>query len=283
MIVYNCKYCGREVKTYKSRKTKYCSTECCYRDREKQHIKECKRCKKLFHYKDKKQQFCSKECVWEYQKTLVGELSPKYNHTNKQCEVCGKTFSVKQSKANSQRFCSKECVEVWYREYKNTLIKKKEQAEVVIKSLTDGVIKKSMTKPHIEINKALDELGVLYENEYNITYYSVDIYLPESGLMIEVMGDYWHSNPTTKYKNKINKQQQSRIGKDKAKHSYIKNQYGVEVLYLWEYDIINRIDLCKKLILEYVNKNGILEDYNSFNYNDDIKLNENIVQPLFAL
>lgn len=285
MIIFNCEYCGKEVKTYKSRKSKYCSSECCYRDRERKHMKKCKFCGKEFHYKDRKQMFCSKECVWEYQKTLIGEKSPKYNHTELQCEICGKTFSVKQSKVGKQRFCSRECQEIWYSEYRKTPEKTKELAERLIKLLDEGKIKKSLTKPHIKINKMLDELSIKYENEYNVKYYSIDIFLPENNLMIEIMGDYWHSNPTTKYGDAKNEQQQSRIGKDKAKHSYVKNQYGIEILYLWENDINNRIDLCKNLVLEYIYNNGILENYNSFNYNKEfgeLHLNDKIIVPKFA-
>ena len=38
--------------------------------------------------------------------------------------------------------------------------------------------------------------------------------------------------------------------------------------------------MCKKLILEYINKNGILENYHSFNYVIDdgkLKLNKDII------
>ena len=285
MIIFNCEYCGKEVKAYKSQKQKYCSSECCYNAKKAKHMKQCKYCKKIFHYRDASQQFCSKECVWEYQKTLIGSLSPKYNHVDVKCEICGKIFSVKKSKENKQRFCSKECKLIWYKEYKRTSEKSKLQAEKIVKWMNDGTIKKSMTKPHVIINNLLDELCIAHINEYNIKYYSVDIYLNEINLMIEIMGDYWHSNPTTKYVNAKNKQQQNRINKDKAKHSYIKNQYDIEVLYLWEHDIINRIDVCKQLIINYIKYNGILDNYNSFNYYLDdnaLRIKDNIIYPKFA-
>ena len=248
-------------------------------------IKICEFCGKEYRSKYKGQKFCSRECVNKHQETLIGELSPKYNHIDIKCEICGKIVSVKQSKVGKQRFCSNECKEIWYNKYRNTPEKIKEQAVAVVKLLTEGKIKKSMTKPHVIIDETLEQLDILHINEYNITYYSVDIYLPDSNLMIEIMGDYWHSNPTTKYGSAKNEQQQKRIGKDKAKHSYIRNQYGIEVLYLWEYDIINRVEICKHLILDYINNKGCLRDYNSFNYNivnDKLCLNEEIIYPLFA-
>ena len=33
-----------------------------------------------------------------------------------------------------------------------------------------------------------------------------------------------------------------------------------------EYDILNNIDVCEKLIALYIETNGILENYHSFNY-----------------
>ena len=108
-------------------------------------------------------------------------------------------------------------------------------------------------------------MNVKFEREYSVEYYAIDNYLVENNLMIEVQGDYWHSNPN-KFKNKITEQQFNGIRKDKAKHSYIKNNYNIEVLYLWEYDILNNIDVCEKLIALYIETNGILENYHSFNY-----------------
>ena len=100
------------------------------------------------------------------------------------------------------------------------------------------------------------------------------------------MGDYWHGSPI-KYKNKLNDVQRNRIGKDKAKHSYIKSNYGIEILYLWEDDIYNRLDLCRALIQLYISKKGLLKNYNSFNYylseDGNIILNSNIIKPYFEI
>lgn len=42
------------------------------------------------------------------------------------------------------------------------------------------------------------------------------------------------------------------------------------------------IDMCESLILRYIENNGILSDYNSFNWSyidGELKLNENIIMP----
>lgn len=288
IIHFTCQYCGKEVTDYASRKTKFCTPQCWYAYR-KEHqgtFKECEQCGKIFKVKGKTQRFCSKECKFENQKTLIGELSPKYHQVHKICEVCGKEFSVKQSKQDSARFCSNDCRNIWYAEIVRSDERKKLAAKTIISNIVNGKIQQAMTKPHQIISGELDEMGIEHLNEYQVGYYVADIYIVKANLLIEIMGDFWHSNPTTKYGDARLPQQKSRIGKDKAKHTYILNQYGIEVLYLWENDIIHNIELCKKLILEYINNNGSLSNYHSFNYfigENNISLKEGIAVPKFAL
>lgn len=137
------------------------------------------------------------------------------------------------------------------------------------------------SKPQQTVDTMLSKLNLEYVKEYCIKYYSVDNYLPQYNLMIEVQGDYWHCSPI-KFPNKICLSQFNKITKDKAKHTYIKTYYNIEVIYLWETDINNKSCLCKKLIQEYVNNNGKLSNYHSFNYSivgEKLCLNENIIIP----
>ena len=41
---------------------------------------------------------------------------------------------------------------------------------------------------------------------------------------------------------------------------------GIEILYLWENDILHNVELCEKLILMYIKSNGNISNYNSFNW-----------------
>lgn len=123
-----------------------------------------------------------------------------------------------------------------------------------------------LSKPQQIINELLDELNISYISEYDVKYYLIDNYLDNHNLMIEVQGDYWHCSPLLANKKCNTSGVVSNIKKDKAKHTYIKNQYGIDVLYLWETDINENLELCKNLILEYIKNNGNLENYHSFNY-----------------
>ena len=51
-----------------------------------------------------------------------------------------------------------------------------------------------------------------------------------------------------------------------------------------ETDIKNNPKLCKELILKYIENNGKLDDYNSFNfslYEEKLAMNKNIIKPHF--
>lgn len=129
------------------------------------------------------------------------------------------------------------------------------------------------SKPQKMINDLLDEMNIKYIGEYNCKYYLVDHYLSDYHLMIEVQGDFWHCSPLLSNKSNTSGIKGNLI-KDKRKHTYVKNKYGIEILYLWEKDINENFELCKKLIELYINKKGKLENYHSFNYelHDDNKL-----------
>ena len=153
----------------------------------------------------------------------------------------------------------------------------------ILKQFENGVLTKTNSKPQIIINNILNDMYIEFSNEKTFEFYSMDNYLLFYDLIIEVQGDYWHANPL-KFKNKITEAQYDRINRDKAKHSYIKNKYNIEILYLWETDINKNIDLCWLLIDKYINNNGVLDNYHSFNYhledNNDLKLNDVLITPI---
>lgn len=156
-----------------------------------------------------------------------------------------------------------------------------------VANLTNGKLSTSLTNPHKNINLVLDEMNIDYTIEGNFKYYSIDTYVEKFNLPIEVMGDYWHANPNKYNKhNSLTPVQKTKITRDKTKHSYIKNNYGFEILYLWEFDCYNQA-LCKRLIELYIKNNGVLEDYQSFNYyiddSNNLKFKDNKVTPYFLI
>ena len=266
----------------------FCSSKCQleYQHKNKFEIRKCEICGKEFECsKLSSQRFCSNKCNSEWQKTIPKEKNSNFKSIKIPCTYCGKEHFVKPYKLNIQEhfFCSKKCRQDWY---SNIYSKNKEWREKkrldAVKILETGIVSKTNSKPQQIIDNILTENNIIYEREKGFDYYCVDNFLAELNLIIEVQGDYWHSNPI-KFSNKINKMQYERIPKDKRKHTYIKNNYDIEILYLWESDIYENIEKCEKLILEYIKRNGKLQNYHSFNYyldtNGELGLCENIIIP----
>ena len=200
------------------------------------------------------------------------------------CDYCGKEIFIIQSNYNrfSHHFCNEECRKNWYSEIFSQNEDWKEESRIRATKLLSTNHSTVNTKPQIIVNDLLNEMNIKYRYEENFTYYSIDNYLYEYNLIIEVMGDFWHCNPLKYTKENMRDIQKRRIPKDKAKHTYILNHHNIEILYLWENDIYNNINLCRKIIEEYINNNGVLLNYHSFNYsikNNKIMLNDNIIIP----
>jgi hypothetical protein len=224
---------------------------------------------------------------------LKGENHPLYCRIPVNCFQCGQTIYVTPSKAKKsiRIHCSKECASKTVGQILSnnkkfsekikaswTEEKKRKQAEKAIKRVKK-MNKITETKPQIMVNNFLNELGIKYINEYECRYYLIDNYLIDYDLMIEVQGNFFHCNPVM---NLQNSRKTKIIAKDKSKNTYIKKYYGIDILYLWEKDIMENPDLCKKLITEYVNNGGILDNYHSFNYildeNGDLELLEELYE-----
>lgn len=230
--------------------------------------------------KSEKKRFCCPECQHEWQKTRTGKDNPKYKRIQVPCKTCGALFYVQNYKASNENlFCSKECKVKWYAEVWSQRAEwKEESSKRAVRILAEGKIPSTYSKPHQKIVQILEELHVEYMCEYPVTHYAIDIYLPDYNLMIEIMGDFWHCNPSKfncpKYKNQV-----GAIRRDNAKHTYVKRYYDIEILYLWETDINEHTDVCTLLIQKYIDLQGQLDNYHSFNYTmvqDQLVLNDKL-------
>lgn len=289
-----CENCG--TLTYKTAthlkrsKHYFCSQECAlkYRHTITHEVRTCEQCKKEFDVrKIDSKRFCSIECQHEWQKTRVGELNPKYTHIVFACDWCKQNYYDKKYKTNNKyHFCSSKCRKKWHR---NIFSKNDEWVEIsrqrAAKMLSDGQFSHTLTKPQKIVNDILDKMNIAYENEYNCKYYAVDNYLPEYNLIIEVMGDFWHLNPS-KYSSIKYLSRLKSIRNDKKKHNYILKHLNINVLYLWESDILKAPEMCEALILSYIQNLGKLEDYQSFNFYEadkELMIKNDLMIPYFLM
>lgn len=272
MIKTNCEYCGKEIEKFVSV------------------------------YLKNKHTFCSNDCYWNYKKEIEpkGSEHPSYNRIVTNCTNCGTEIKITPfdyNKTNqygdNHNFCSQKCYWNYRRKYyigeKSSRIGStvsEEQLEKMMVGLAKWCKddKRLNSNIQLKVNSILDKNNIKYEREYLVKYYSIDNYLTDLNLMIEVMGDYWHGSPF-KYNSRttnLNKTQKKDIQYDKQKHTYVKKYCEVEILYLWEKDVNEHMELCEKLILEYIKNNGLLENYHSFNYhidNEKLRLNDEIIVP----
>ena len=261
----------------------------------------CKKCGKELivkpsQYKKQKQFLCDDHIKHR----RSGIDSPFYKRITVNCTNCGKAYSVtpydyyKTNRfGDNHNFCCQQCYWEYRARYyikekssmfgtKQSEENKMKQRELAIRMIANGELPQTMTQPHKKINDLLQSNNIEVENEHSEKYHSIDIYLPEYNLMIEIMGDYWHANPLKYDINNLTKQQKKSIKQDKSKHTYVKKYVDIEILYLWEQDIITQIDLCWLLIKDYINRKGVLYNYHSFNYhmNDDkLQLNDILIKP----
>lgn len=287
-----CENCGKEI--YKTKSTIYehtfCSNKCRseYQTKTNTVFKICEMCGEEYSVKKShadNSRFCSKECYDKWQSiNLVGENNSHYEGVTANCAYCGELIHISKHRLKTQDnfFCNMGCKIAYYSIPEN----RTEKQRIAIKKFNRSAIKYTrprFSKPHEKVVSVLDKLNIRYNIEELVKYYKLDIFLKDYSLGIEVNGDFWHCSPI-KYKDAIlYKRQLYSLRKDKSKHTYVKRKYGYELLYLWESDVNGNIDVCEKLILEYIKRNGILGNYHSFNYYiDDIgnlKLRENIIIP----
>lgn len=266
----SCSNCGNNIERnkygLKDNSIYFCSKKCEseYRVKSARDVRKCEMCEKDFICKKSdKLRFCSVTCQSEWQRVFrSGENHPSYKHeitSNmriKKCEFCGAEMIGTPKRFETQKYCSYSC-------------KTKDNP-------------KTMTFPHRETIRILEELEIPYETEYRLDRYSIDCVILDSNLLIEVMGTFWHCDRRV-YLNPVDDIQIKSIIRDKKKNRIIKSK-GYSVLYVWEKDISEDYETCKKLISEYFERNGKLKNYHSGNYlisKNKLKLRSKIFKPFF--
>jgi very-short-patch-repair endonuclease len=100
----------------------------------------------------------------------------------------------------------------------------------------------------------LDKLGVKYIYQFEARsigrYY--DFYLPNHNLIIEVDGDYWHSNPKFYNNDSLTPTQKKNKRVDEAKNRWALMN-GIPILRIWENDIRKNPTSVMQMLKETLN------------------------------
>jgi len=98
------------------------------------------------------------------------------------------------------------------------------------------------TKPELKMKEILNELNISFKHQFRLGNHSFDFHLLNTNILIEVDGDYWHSNP--KKFIKLNNTQLKIKERDK-KHNEIAKTNNFILLRFWENDILNNTEEVK--------------------------------------
>jgi very-short-patch-repair endonuclease len=106
-----------------------------------------------------------------------------------------------------------------------------------------------------KLEKTFANILDLLDIEYQQFFYAKDIrafydfYLPKYNIIIEVDGDFWHCNPSSKHNIPKYETQKRNLIKDSIKSQWVLDN-GYTLLRFWENDINNNIKQVKQTILE---------------------------------
>lgn len=210
-VSLTCAVCGKgfEIKASHAATARFCSKQC--KDswlpmNKPTHI--CTYCGSSFTSKfghKRRTQHCSRECYQAERCALADKIT---------CEHCGKEF-INPGNPNP-RFCSRSCF--WQH--------------------------RGPTSIETAVANLLIALGTDFAREFPLSGYEFDFIVPSVRLLIECDGDYWHSFPEAKNRDRI------------KTNSAIKQ--GYRVLRLSETLIESDPAKCRRLIVNELKRSGQL-------------------------
>ena len=242
-----CKQCNKSFKVIKSdlEKRIFCSKEC---DSKYRHISgtqeiRCDECGikfKKIKSGIKDYNFCQLECLSRWN-------SKKNNKSLVTCYICSKEHYVKNVQSKTYKTCSLDCHYKYLKELGSSDEYREKMRLNALKSLQSS--KKSDTKPERMVKEYLIKNNINFESQKDMyDKFVVDFYIIEKDIILEVYGDYWHSNPDIYNEvNKPNDMQIRQSKRDKSREAYLK-KCGHTFLKIWERDIYDNIEEAMKII-----------------------------------
>ena len=223
-----CPTCGEDFLWKQKATQKFCSPKCSTDYKKTGSEIGCGGCGKLVYrssweMKSRKNAYCSPKC----QNEAHSKLLLKNDYKLADCDFCGEEF---QTTYHRRKFCSVAC-----------------NARSNLKTINSTRPKVTETKPEREMAALLTELGIEWESQHRIIWeYGwkyFDFYLPETGMLIEVDGTYWHAKGLSI--NELNEQQMNTRQNDELKNILAAEQ-GYELIRIWS-DEINVTNLNKEI------------------------------------
>lgn len=197
-------------------------------------------------FKKRKHHLCSRDC-YKIHRSRFYNKENTYNYQNFQveCDYCGELHKTIQWEIENRehKFCSQECYFSFRREnYREFYFSK---------NINNG---RPESVPERKVREYLDVNKINNIQEYTIdNIYFADFYLPEYNSIIEVYGDYWHSNSKIygKGKRQLNEIQIKNMKRDNRRNAHIKH-LGYNLYIIWESDIKENINYHMEMLIDTI-------------------------------
>lgn len=259
-----CKNCLEDININRFERNVFITYKFCKkcdnrRIKNKFKIVNCVICNKEILYKDVKFSTCGDiKCLEEYRSSINDNI--KKTHW---------TLGVNKDDIINKRIVKRKDNDIKFnRKYVpwnkgKTGIYSKETIEKIrnatINQMKNGNIKKTGIEKKIEELLISNNINYIYSFVYEKRQF--DFMLKDYNIVIEVQGDYWHSNPkfwdvnfNDSSKKKLYETQLMKLKDDIIKKSIIeKSKY--DFVTFWEYDINNNISDVKNILFDMINKN----------------------------
>lgn len=179
-----CPVCRKKFGGSKKNRNKYCSQKCMGIARRNGINKNCEWCGNPFYVPQSRREarFCSLKCQINWQGR---------NKTNHICKICGTLFrwSPSRTKDYNPTYCSIKC-------------RNKDKDWIQRACIQGNLIqqnKKGLNKLELEGRTILKDLNIDFKEQILMfNKFLVDVLIPDSNLIIQWDGEYWHSKPKRK-------------------------------------------------------------------------------------
>lgn len=204
-----CEICLRDFQTeLHRRQARFCSRLCKdaghSKDLLRQQERKCLECSDSFTAKPSdKKIYCSQNCARQAHGKKVSGRRPFTLMATKTCQICNEQFTVRKSLG--QKFCSLRCANKSF-ERRITLVCQVCSITYTVRARchkqkycgrTCRTVGIGKTESYLErrFADALSSAGIAAQKQFPIGTYTADFAIPESKIVIECDGDYWHSLP----------------------------------------------------------------------------------------
>lgn len=182
--------------------------------------------------------------------------------TPKQREAYGKLKTAQMTgpgtRVNGLRACKANSTEEeWEAHCKNlsekAIARFERMSESELKEFTSASRKCGGTsKPEKRLVKKLKKLGLQVKAGYKLDRFLVDAFLPDDGIVVELYGDYWHTNPDryeADYVHPVSGMVAKDIWRRDRKRVRKIEKLGYKVVIVWEHEMktLRSSDLKRKL------------------------------------